>query len=72
VIREKERPEDEDKQSKKERKKGSFRKADKRVSVTISIGAAERAKGEQPEDVLKTADEALYRAKKAGRNQVTQ
>lgn len=72
VIREKERPEDEDKQSKKERKKGSFRKADKRVSVTISIGAAERAKGEQPEDVLKRADEALYRAKKAGRNQVTQ
>lgn len=72
VIREKERPQAEDKQSKKERKKGSFRKAEKRVSVTISIGVAERSKGEQPEDVLKRADEALYRAKKSGRNQIAQ
>ena len=70
VIREKERPEAEAKDSKKGRQKGSYRKADKKVSVTISIGAAEKASGERPDDVLKRADEALYRAKKGGRNQV--
>ncbi|MCW3147378.1 GGDEF domain-containing protein [Stutzerimonas stutzeri] len=39
------------------------------VSVTISIGVAER-QGEQrsPEEVIKAADQALYSAKKAGRN----
>ncbi len=39
------------------------------VSVTISIGVAER-QGEQrsPEEVIKAADQALYGAKKAGRN----
>lgn len=39
------------------------------VSVTISIGVAERS-GEhrEPEEVIKAADEALYRAKGAGRN----
>ncbi len=43
-----------------------------RVSVTISIGAAwpnERTK--TPNDVLKDADKALYRAKKQGRNRVS-
>ncbi|AWM60256.1 GGDEF domain-containing protein [Stutzerimonas stutzeri] len=39
------------------------------VSVTISIGVAER-QGEQrvPDEVIKAADQALYSAKKAGRN----
>ncbi|HLT03972.1 MAG TPA: GGDEF domain-containing protein [Pseudomonas sp.] len=39
------------------------------VSVTISIGVAERS-GEhrEPEEVIKAADEALYKAKGAGRN----
>ena len=44
----------------------------KSVSVTISIGVAwpsERAR--TPNDVLKVADKALYRAKKQGRNQVS-
>ncbi len=40
-----------------------------RVGVTISIGAAEpSADLHGPDQVLKAADEALYRAKKAGRN----
>ena len=70
VIRDETRPEEEDKGGKKARKRGSFRKAEKKVSVTISIGACERERGQQPEQVLKQADEALYRAKKAGRNRV--
>ncbi len=41
------------------------------LSVTISIGVSDRKTGGvKPEQILKSADEALYRAKKAGRNQV--
>jgi len=43
----------------------------KRVSVTISLGLAQRdGKLKTPQAVLKAADQALYRAKEAGRNQV--
>lgn len=70
VIRQQERPEEENDTGKKSRKRGSYRNAGKKVSVTISIGVCERGRGEQPEQVLKRADEALYRAKKAGRNKV--
>jgi predicted signal transduction protein with EAL and GGDEF domain len=39
--------------------------------VTISIGvAAYPGSGDSPQSVLKAADEALYRAKDAGRNRV--
>jgi len=39
------------------------------VSVTISIGVAERTdRAPTPEEVIKIADEALYRAKEKGRN----
>jgi GGDEF domain-containing protein len=38
------------------------------VSVTVSIGVAERLEQRTPEQVLKSADEALYSAKGAGRN----
>jgi GGDEF domain-containing protein len=53
------------------RKRGAFREADS-VSVTISIGVAERNDSlATPEDVIKAADKALYRAKSRGRNQVS-
>jgi diguanylate cyclase (GGDEF)-like protein len=45
---------------------------DKILSVTISIGGAEpRGEGVPPAQVLKAADEALYRAKRGGRNRVS-
>ena len=37
-------------------------------AVTISLGVAELRSGESPNDWLHRADEALYRAKDAGRN----
>lgn len=43
----------------------------KTVQITISIGAAEReGEARNPQEVIKAADKALYRAKKAGRNRV--
>jgi diguanylate cyclase (GGDEF)-like protein len=54
------------------RKPGTRRNPAKRVSVTISIGAAwPDGRGATPDEVLKSADKALYRAKKAGRNRVS-
>ena len=44
---------------------------DKILSVTISIGGAEPGEGMTPAQVLKAADEALYRAKRGGRNRVS-
>lgn len=71
VIRESERPDNEQTEaSQKARQKGSYRMAEKKVSVTISIGVAEKTKNEKPDDVMKRADESLYRAKKAGRNRI--
>ncbi len=43
----------------------------RRTSVTVSIGLAERGQHlARPQDVLKEADKALYRAKRGGRNRV--
>ena len=72
VIRQQERSEDTDSASKSNRRKGSFRRADQKVSVTISIGVASRQlRNESPDDVLQFADEALYKAKGGGRNRVS-
>jgi diguanylate cyclase (GGDEF)-like protein len=44
----------------------------RRTSVTVSIGLAERGERlARPQDVLKEADKALYRAKRGGRNRVS-
>ena len=52
-------------------RRGSSASSANEVSVTVSIGAAERGKWfPTPEDVILGADEALYRAKKRGRNRV--
>jgi len=44
---------------------------EKTVSVTISIGVAMRERKQSFDEALKCADEALYRAKKGGRNKVS-
>jgi diguanylate cyclase len=40
------------------------------VTITLSIGLAAFRAGEHGDAVLKRADQALYRAKNAGRNRV--
>ena len=43
----------------------------RRVAITVSIGVAEpEENGADPEDVIRAADQALYKAKRAGRNRV--
>ncbi len=43
----------------------------RRVTITVSIGVAEpEESGVDPEDVIRAADQALYRAKQDGRNRV--
>jgi diguanylate cyclase (GGDEF)-like protein len=50
---------------------GRSRDGRKKVTLTISIGAATpNAAARTPGQVLKSADQALYRAKKQGRNRV--
>jgi GGDEF domain-containing protein len=47
-------------------------KRPRKLSVTVSIGLADSSKQADPGIVLKQADEALYEAKRGGRNRVAQ
>ena len=40
------------------------------LEVTVSIGAAEAGGRGKPDDVIRLADRALYKAKEGGRNRV--
>lgn len=62
-VRDKSRP-------KQKPEKVTKKTAVKKVSVTISIGVAQREAKLNPEEVMRLADKALYRAKKKGRNRV--
>lgn len=65
VVRSRKRP-----RTKPENPK-AFKGSKKKVSVTISIGAAERRENHtNPQEVVKAADKALYRAKRTGRNRI--
>lgn len=52
--------------------KGASAKKAPSVGVTVSIGVATRRPSETWEKVMKRADQALYKAKQAGRNQVAE
>jgi diguanylate cyclase (GGDEF)-like protein len=68
ALRAKDRPA----QAESGKKQRGRRKAEKAVSVTISIGVAERNdRLDQPDEVIRAADKALYRAKNRGRNRVS-
>lgn len=69
VLREDKRQKNSNTQAKAKRSKSKTAKK-KTVSVTISIGVAERLGGENFDQAMKRADQALYRAKKKGRNQI--
>lgn len=65
IIRGKDRP----KESKRGKKERGKKNVGRKVSVSISIGVAERCNGlRTSDDVIKAADRALYKAKKMGRN----
>jgi len=65
IIRSKKRPKE--KSAKKPKKSANTQK----LSVTVSIGVAEnQAKYNSTQDIMKSADNALYKAKKKGRNRV--
>jgi diguanylate cyclase (GGDEF)-like protein len=53
------------------RRRAAAGKSPREVSVTVSIGVAQHTERlDTPEKVMRSADKALYRAKKAGRNRI--
>lgn len=69
IVRQKKRDKNDKTDKSASSKRGNSKNKDSSLSVTISIGLAERnADSKTPENVIKAADQALYRAKKSGRN----
>lgn len=68
-VRGKDRPKDDE----TGRERRGRHQAGETVSVTVSVGVAERtpAQNATPHEVLRAADQALYRAKQEGRNRVS-
>lgn len=62
AIRDKERPEKAPKKEKTQEVKV------KKEKLSVSIGMASSKKGQTPQDIIKIADSALYKAKESGRN----
>ncbi|WP_150102107.1 GGDEF domain-containing protein [Shewanella halifaxensis] len=60
----------EQRKSQSKAKRGKAQQKSQTVSVTISIGVAEHQSGETFEQTMKRSDQALYKAKKKGRNQI--
>ncbi|WP_192890855.1 GGDEF domain-containing protein [Vibrio bathopelagicus] len=52
------------------KKRGQNTNPTKVVNVTVSIGLSDSTTTKQPEEVLKLADNALYKAKETGRNKL--
>jgi GGDEF domain-containing protein len=72
AVRGEGRPKDKEEGARHRGPQDEMHRAEKTLSVTVSIGAAapsERAS--TPARVMKAADEALYRAKRGGRNRVS-
>ena len=67
AVRSSDRPKKADEGAKRRGEGGS----EKMLSVTVSIGVAGPKNGATPHQVIKAADEALYRAKQGGRNRVS-
>lgn len=68
VVRDPKVRPDSDKEGRQQR--GQSSKKTKTTHVTISLGLAQREPGESYEQVMKRADEALYKAKENGRNRL--
>jgi diguanylate cyclase (GGDEF)-like protein len=65
------RPRKKPSQGKSPKKKSARKRRSRKLSVTVSSGVADSSgRDAAPEAVLKRADEALYRAKRDGRNRV--
>jgi len=72
AVRGEDRPKDKDEGRKHRVESDPSMPPEKLLSVTISIGAAEPGgEAKTPAQVMKAADEALYRAKRGGRNRVS-
>jgi GGDEF domain-containing protein len=74
TVRGEDRPKDKKEGSRRRNPQGKedLAKTDLLLSVTVSLGAAEPGRRlKSPAEVVKGADEALYRAKERGRNQVS-